>query len=104
MTKLQAEIVNFLRGNYAEELRRAQEIGSALTTMAGQMLDIPKDAATAQARSSVHAADNRARFLEETVVAYLGTAGPTGQIADQQLRLLACEFMHSRDFQPAWMP
>ncbi|WP_372350805.1 hypothetical protein [Streptomyces sp. KL116D] len=102
MTETQEEIVTFLRHTYAEQLRLAHDLGFALTT-AREDLGIPEGEAAAQARSSMHAAQTRARFLEETVVAYLGTAGPTGQIADQQLRLLALEFMDCRGYDSAWM-
>ncbi|MDH6493763.1 hypothetical protein M2157_009850 [Streptomyces sp. SAI-127] len=33
-------------------------------------------------------AETRSRFFEETVIPHLGADGPTGQIAELQLRLL----------------
>lgn len=104
MTGEQADIVDFLRGKYADGLRRAHDLGRALTMSDGEVFGLPAEAATAEARSSVHAAETRTRFFEETVVAYLGTAGPTGRIADQQLRLLAWEHRYRAGYKEAWRP
>jgi hypothetical protein len=71
--------------------------------MGGDLGLQPADAAH-RARSGIHAAETRARFLDETVVPYLGTAGPTGRIADQQLRLLAWEHAGVRGYDEAWHP
>lgn len=104
MTDEQAAIVDFLRHRYAGDLHLAQDISQALTAEAGGHLGIPEGAVAAQTRRTIHAAETRARFLEETVVAYLGTAGPTGRIADQQLRLLAWEHNGLRGYRQEWRP
>jgi hypothetical protein len=98
-----AAMVEFLRDRYAEKVATAREVGNMLITQSGS-LTVSREAAEKQARRGAHAAEVRYQFLEETVVAYLGTAGPTGRIAEQQLRLLAWEHEGHRDYQPSWAP
>ncbi|MEU8810654.1 hypothetical protein ACN6LC_004528 [Streptomyces violaceoruber] len=92
MTSEREAMVAFLRGRYAEGIRMANDIAGVLATQAaeGRMGLTPAQADT-QARHRVHAAETRARFFEETVIPYLGTDGPTGQIAELQLHLLVDE-------------
>jgi hypothetical protein len=97
-------MVDFLRDRYAEKLDLAQSMARAFALGLGQDQGLkPADAAD-QARIGIHAAESRTRFLDETVIPYLGTAGPTGRIADMQLRLLADEHQGARGYDEAWRP
>lgn len=104
MTPDQATMVAFLRHQYTDGIDSARSIGNMLITRGAPELGIPADRAEKQARDNLHAAEARARFVEETVVPYLGTAGPTGRIADQQLRLLAWEHAGVRGYDDTWRP
>ncbi|MCZ4510434.1 hypothetical protein O3Q52_20020 [Streptomyces sp. ActVer] len=104
MTPDQTDMVAFLRQLYADKLDTARSMAQAFTLGVGRDLGLqPADAAEA-ARTGIHAAEARTSFLDETVVPYLGTAGPTGRIADQQLRLLAWEHQGVRGYDEAWRP
>jgi hypothetical protein len=97
-------MVDFLRERYAEKLDSARSMAQAFTLGVGADLGLqPADAADA-ARSGIHAAESRTRFLDETVIPYLGTAGPTGRIADIQLRLLSDEHRGKHGYDDAWRP
>lgn len=104
MTPDQSAIVAFLRDRYAASLDTALDVGNALTQGTLAHLGVSPAKANTRAHEGVHAAETRARFLDETVVPYLGTAGPTGRIADQQLRLLAWEHQGARGYDEAWRP
>lgn len=97
-------MVGFLRRQYADGIDRARSIGNMLITEGASRLGIPAGNAEKQARDDLRAAETRARFLDETVVPYLGTAGPTGRIADVQLRMLAWEHAGARGYEEAWRP
>ncbi|GAA4824160.1 hypothetical protein [Streptomyces ziwulingensis] len=104
MTPDQAAMVDFLRQQYADGIDRARSIGNMLITEGASRLGIPAGNAEEQARDDLRAAETRARFFDETVVPYLGTAGPTGRIADIQLRLLADEHRGAPDYREEWRP
>ncbi len=104
MTPDQADMVAFLRQTYADGIDRARTIGNMLITRGASELGIPAGNAEKRARDDLHAAETRSRFLEDTVVPYLGTAGPTGRIGDQQLRILAWEHRGVRGYDEAWRP
>ena len=55
-------------------------------------------------RPRIRRAELRLTFLNDTVRPYLGTAGPTGRIAEQQLRLIGAEFEDQGGYQPEWAP
>lgn len=95
-------MVDFLRQQYADGMGRARSIGNMLIARAGNEGMPSQQAAERQAHASLNAAETRARFLEETVAPYLGTAGPTGRIADIQLRLLADEHRGARGYDESW--
>jgi hypothetical protein len=99
-----AAMVEFLRAGYAEAITRAREFGNVFITNAEDRFGMSRSAAEDRARASLHAAEARARFFEETVVPYLGTAGPVGRIAEQQLRLLAWEHSSDPSYQQGWAP
>jgi hypothetical protein len=104
MTTDQEMMVAFLRDRYAANLDSAQSMARAFTLGMGSSLGLKPADAAHQARSGIHAAETRIRFLDETVVPYLGTAGPTGRIADIQLRLLANEHQSAHDYHEEWRP
>lgn len=105
MTDEAAAMVEFLRSRHADKVRNARDIARVLEVQgADGALGLTPETAAAEARSTIHAAEARARFFEETVVPFLGTAGPVGRIAEQQLRLLAWEHEGHRDYQPGWAP
>lgn len=96
-------MVDFLRQQCAEGIERARSIGNALIAQGALAhLGVSPDKAEARAREGLHGAETRARFFEETIVPYLGTAGPTGRIADQQLRLLTYEHREARGYRDEW--
>lgn len=100
----QAAMVAFLRDRYAYKLDIAQSMANAFRLGMGSDLGLQPADAAQQARSGIHAAEVRLQFLDETVVPYLETAGPTGRIADQQLRLLAWEHADARGYDATWRP
>ncbi|QQM45179.1 hypothetical protein [Streptomyces liliifuscus] len=102
MTPDQAAIVDFLRRQYADSVDLARRMENLAATGQIPGLDVPPGQAANFGR--VHAAETRVRFLDETVAPYLGTAGPTGRIADMQLRLLAWEHAGVRGYDEAWRP
>lgn len=104
MTPDQSAMVAFLRDRYAISLQTARSIKNLVATEGMPNLGIEPNSEKARSFGGVHAAETRARFLEETVVPYLGTAGPTGRIADMQLRMLAWEHRGAYDCDDAWRP
>jgi len=82
----------------------AQSLANPLVTESAGTLGLSVEAARGEARRQLHAAEVRSRFFEETVVPYLGTAGPVGRIAEQQLGLLAWEHVGHRDYRDEWYP
>jgi hypothetical protein len=103
MTDEISAMAEFLRARYADGIASARQIGNVFITEADRF-GVRRDQAEQRARLSLHAAEIRSRFFEETVASYLGTAGPTGRIAEQQLRLLACEHLGHADFDERWAP
>lgn len=104
MTPEQSAMVEFLRGCFASGIEQARESGNMLITHGAPTLGIPLEVAEKRAREQLHAAETRLQFFEETVVPYLGTAGPTGRIAEQQLQLLAWEHLGDPDYRDDWKP
>lgn len=84
-------MVEFVRDRLAYGIQQARESGNMIITHGVPAMGVRLDLAEQYARNQLHAAETRVQFFEETVVPYLGTAGPTGRIAEQQLRLLASE-------------
>jgi hypothetical protein len=104
MTADTTAMVEFLRARYAEGIDNARTIGNMLVTQGAPRLGVSPERAERRAREGLHAAELRARFLEETVIPYLGTAGPTGRIAEQQLRMLAWEHLGHPGYEEQWAP
>jgi len=104
VTPEQVEIIAFLRDRYAENLTTAHAMANAFVAGLGSSHGLSSADSARQARRVVHAAEARIRFLDEAVIPYLDTAGPTGLIADQQLRLLADEHRWAADYDEGWRP
>lgn len=102
MTDKIAALVDFVRDRLARGIAVARESGNMLVDHGVPTLGVPLEMAERRARDQLHAAETRSRFFEETVVPYLGTAGPTGRIAEQQLRLLASEHRGDPGFDETW--
>jgi hypothetical protein len=99
---LEAAMVEFVRDRLAYGIHLARESGNMLITHGVPTLGVRLDLAEKRARDQLHAAETRHQFFEETVTPYLGTAGPTGRIADQQLRLLVSEHRGDPGYDEAW--
>jgi hypothetical protein len=95
-------MVDFLRDHYADSIDLARRMENLAAT--GQIPGLNVKPSQAAGFGRVYAAESRTRFLDETVVPYLGAAGPTGRIADMQLRLLADEHQGARGYDEAWRP
>jgi hypothetical protein len=104
VTPEQTAIVDFLRARYASSLHASRSIQNLVATEGLPSLNVAPGPETASQFGGVHAAETRIRFLDETVAPYLGTAGPTGRIADIQLRLLAWEHRDAHGYDEGWAP
>ncbi|MFJ4365086.1 hypothetical protein ACIP4S_13135 [Streptomyces chartreusis] len=91
------ELIAFVRASLADDVRMAREIGNVMVTQAS---DEDRNRAEVHARRSLEAAEAAVTLFEETIRPYLGTAGPTGRIAEQQLRIMACMFADHAGFKP----
>ncbi|MFD9291114.1 DUF6221 family protein [Streptomyces sp. NPDC060030] len=102
-----AALVSFVRARFDEELEKARFAGNVVVTQPERFGVEPEDAAK-HARFTVAAAEARRALLEDTVVPYLGTAGPGGPNAEFQLRLLAAPYVEHQDYphdeEPATQP
>ncbi|MFI8007054.1 DUF6221 family protein [Streptomyces sp. NPDC086010] len=90
-------LVAFLRARFAQDLENARLTGSMMSAQSERFGVGPEDAAK-HARFSTANAEARVALLEDTVVPYLGTAGPGGRNAEYQLRLLAAPYVEHRDY------
>lgn len=98
------ELVRFVADRLAKEVAEAHWRGTALVTHMGSTLEIPIAAAERQARLIVQAANAQQALFEQTVRPFLGTAGTTGRVAEEQLRLLALMHAGHEDYRPEWSP
>jgi hypothetical protein len=78
-----------LRADYQRDLKVAQDIQKAGLTGRISIPDIPRDILLRGHAQSVAKAESMIELLENTIIAHLGTAGPMGAVAEQQLRILA---------------
>ncbi|MFC9944054.1 DUF6221 family protein [Streptomyces pratensis] len=92
-----AALVAFVQARFNEELEKARFAGDVVVAQPERFGVEPEDAAR-HARFSVAAAEARLALLDDTVVPYLGTAGPGGLNAEFQLRLLAAPYVEHRDY------
>jgi hypothetical protein len=98
------ELVQFLRNRLADGIETARITANGMVTVLAAKMDIEPEVAQRQARSTVRAAELKQALFEETIRPYLGTAGPTGRIAKQQLLLLAAMYADHRDYREEWRP
>lgn len=98
------ELVEWLSDQLVEGIKTARLTGNLFVTSGASMLDVSVEVAERVARSRVEAAEAQLALFEETVRPYLGTAGPTGRIAEQQLRLLAVMHADRPGFLEEWRP
>lgn len=92
-----ADLVAFIRARFNEELEKARFASNVVVTQPDRFGIEPENAAK-HARFSVAAAEARLVLLDDTVVPYLGIAGPGGRNAEFQLRLLAAPYVEHRDY------
>ncbi|MFI7364219.1 hypothetical protein ACIBO4_18990 [Streptomyces sp. NPDC050149] len=92
-----ADLATFLRTQFTEELKNARFTSSMMVTQAERLGIKPEDAAK-QGRFSLATAEARLALFEDTVVPYLGAAGPGGRNAEYQLRLLAAPYVEHKDY------
>lgn len=98
------DLVQFLRDRLADGIETARVTANGMVTVLGPQMGIEPAAAERQARSTVRAAELKRALFEETIRPYLGTAGPTGRIAERQLRLFAAMYADHRDYREEWRP
>ncbi|MEV5159562.1 hypothetical protein [Streptomyces sp. NPDC053728] len=91
------DLAAFVRARFVEELEKAHFAGNVVVTQPESFGVGPEDAAK-HARFSVAAAEARLVLLDDTVVPYLGTTGPSGRNAEFQLRLLAAPFVEHPEY------
>ncbi|MFF9097580.1 DUF6221 family protein [Streptomyces sp. NPDC014802] len=96
--------VAFVRERLAEGIENARRIGNMLITHGGPAVGVPPEVAERRARAGVEAAEVKQTLFEKTIRPYLGTAGPTGRIADEQLRLFAAMYADHPDYREEWRP
>ncbi|MFJ4672728.1 hypothetical protein [Kitasatospora purpeofusca] len=86
-------MVDFLRDRYRDRIRTSENIHSAVVEGRIPALDGDRRKHAGFTLQSVHEAQSMLELFETTIVAHLGTAGPMGAIAEQQLRVLARPFL-----------
>lgn len=91
------DLAAFVRARFVEELEKAHFAGNVVVKQPASFGVEPEDAAK-HVRFSVAAAEARLALLDDTVVPYLGTAGPYGRNAEFQLRLLAAPYVEHREY------
>lgn len=94
-------LLEFVRARLNEDLKNARFIGNTLVTQR-ERLGVSLQTAEKQARARVRAAEVMVTLFEETVVPYLGTAGPGGRNAERQLHLLAETHTGHLDYREGW--
>ncbi|MER5642159.1 hypothetical protein ABT095_35120 [Kitasatospora sp. NPDC002227] len=86
-------MVDFLRDKYRDRIHTAESIHNGVVTGRIPAFDGDRRKHASLTLQSVHEAQAMLELFETTIVAHLGTAGPMGAIADQQLRILARPFL-----------
>jgi len=86
-------MVDFLRDKYRRSIETSESIHDAVITGRIPALDGDRRKHASFTLQSVHEAQSMLELFETTIVAHLGTAGPMGAIAEQQLRILARPFL-----------
>ncbi|MFI9366759.1 hypothetical protein ACIG5E_37805 [Kitasatospora sp. NPDC053057] len=86
-------IVDFLRDKYRHHIETCESIHNAVITGRIPAFDGDRRTHADITLQSVHEAQSMLELFETTIVAHLGTAGPMGAIAEQQLHILARPFL-----------
>ncbi|MEE1783028.1 hypothetical protein PUR71_08880 [Streptomyces sp. SP17BM10] len=86
-------MVDFLRNKYRDRIHTTESIHNAVVTGRIPAIDGDRRKHAELTLQSVHEAQSMLELFETTIVAHLGTAGPMGAIAEQQLRILARPFL-----------
>ncbi len=86
-------MVDFLLDKYRRSIRTSEDIHRAVVDGRIPTLDSDRRKHAGFTLQSLHEAQSLLELFENTIVAHLGTAGPMGAIADQQLRILARPFL-----------
>lgn len=98
------EMVLFVREQLAEGIRNAHSVAGVLSAHAVAEFGASPESAERYAQLQVEAAEAQQTLFEETVRPYLGTAGPTGRIAERQLQLFVLMHANGRGFREDWRP
>ncbi|MFE7531851.1 hypothetical protein ACFU7Y_40070 [Kitasatospora sp. NPDC057542] len=90
-------MVDLLRERYRSSIDTHENIFTAVANgQIGVEIGGSREAHTRIAHQSLREAESVLELFEHTIVAHLGTAGPMGAIAEQQLRILAPPFLQPR--------
>jgi hypothetical protein len=99
------DLLSFVTNQLEQELWDTRSLGQRIVRNGGiPGLNLSGEDFAKVHQPDVRRAELRLEFLNTTVRPYLGTAGPTGLIAEQQLRLIGAEFANKRGYQPEWAP
>lgn len=100
----QGDVVKFLTARYSEAVKHAHWGAEMLINVGAPQMGTPKGRAEKIARIDIQRAELLQRFLDTTIVPYLGHDGELGANADHQLRLLAWAHSDHSDYKSVWEP
>ncbi|MFJ6384631.1 hypothetical protein ACIQI7_32070 [Kitasatospora sp. NPDC092039] len=86
-------MVGFLRDQYRRRIEMSESLHNGVITGRIPALDGDRRQHARFILESVREAQSMLELFETTIVAHLGTAGPMGAIAEQQLRILAQPYL-----------
>jgi len=98
------DMVQFVRDRLDDDAEIARTTGNMMITAGVDKLGLTLEFAERQARFRDQAAEAKRALFEETIRPYLGTAGPTGRIAEQQIRLFAAMHAGHPEYRDEWRP
>jgi hypothetical protein len=98
------DLAQFLRARLNDDVDQARWMGNMIITRGAPSLGMAPEVAERNAQRGVRVAEARQTLFEETILPYLGTAGPTGRIAEQQLRIFASMYTDHPDYLQEWRP
>lgn len=98
------DLVQFVRDCLDEEAETARVTGNVMVTAGVDKLGLTVEAAERQVRLRAQELEAKRALFEETIRPYLGTAGPTGRIAEQQARLFAVMYASRPGYHGDWRP
>lgn len=100
----QEDVVKFLTARYNDAVKHAHWGAEMLINVGAPQMGTPKGRAEKLARIDIQRAELLQRFLDTTVVPYLGRDDELGANADRQLRLLAWAYSDHGDYKDIWEP